>query len=50
MESIREGFCEINQYTISGISIYVNNVYGRIINLNGVDVSFNFIPKEVKLS
>ena len=50
IEPIRVGFCEINKYTISSISIYITDVFGRIINLNGVDVSFSFILKELKLT
>jgi hypothetical protein len=40
------GFNEINKYTISSITINITDVYGREINLNGVDVSFSFILKE----
>ena len=46
IEPKRVGFNEINKYTISSITIYITDVYGRIINLNGVDVSFSFIIKE----
>ena len=46
LEPTRVGFSEINKYTISSITVYITDVYGRIINLNGVDVSFNFIIKE----
>ena len=46
IEPTRVGFNEINKYTISSITIYITDVYGRIINLNGVDVSFSFIIKE----
>ena len=45
IEPIRVGFCEINKYTINIISIYITDVYGRIININDVDVSFSFILK-----
>ena len=50
IEPIRVGFCEINNYIISSISIYITDVLGRIINLNDVDVSFSFILKELKLT
>ena len=33
IEPIRVGFCEINEYTISSISIYITDVYGIIIDL-----------------
>ena len=46
LEPTRVGFSEINKYTISRITVYITDVYGRIINLNGVDVSFSFIIKE----
>ena len=46
LEPTRVGFIEINKYSISSITVYMTDVYGRIINLNGVDVSFNFIIKE----
>ena len=46
LEPTRVGFIEINKYTISSITVYITDVYGRIINLNGVDVSFSFIIKE----
>ena len=46
VEPTRVGFNEINKYTIISISIYITDVYGRIINLNGVDVKFSFIIKE----
>ena len=46
VEPIRVGFNEINKYTISSITIYLTDVYARIINLNEVDVSFSFIIKE----
>ena len=46
VEPTRVGFNEINKYTISSIAIYITDVYRRIINLNGVDVSFSFIIKE----
>ena len=50
IETLREGFCKIIKYTISSISIYITDVYGGIINLNGVDISFSFILKELQLS
>ena len=46
IEPKRVGFSEINKYTISSITVYMTDVYERIINLNGVDVSFNFIITE----
>ena len=49
VEPKRVGFSEINKYTIDSITIYITDVYGRIINLNGVDVSLSFILKD-KLS
>ena len=45
IEPVKVGFNEINKYTISSITIYITDVYRRIINLNGVDVSFSFIIK-----
>ena len=45
IEPIRVGFCEINKYISNSISIYKADVYGRIINLNDVDVSFSFMLK-----
>ena len=50
IETILVGFCKINKYTISSRSIYIIDVYERIIKLNGIDVSFSFILKELKLS
>ena len=50
LEPTRVGFNEINKYTISSITIYVTDVYGRIVNLNGVDVSFSFIIKEQQIT
>ena len=47
IEPIRVGFNKINKYTISSISIYITDVYGRTINLDGFDVSFSFILKEL---
>ena len=32
IEPIKVGFCEINKYTSSSISIYITDVYGRIID------------------
>ena len=49
VKPIGVGFNEINKYTINSITIYIIDVYGRIINLNGVDVSLSFILKD-KLS
>ena len=46
LEPTRVGFSEINKYTISSITIYITDVYERIINLNRVDVSFSFIIKK----
>ena len=46
VEPIRVGFNEINKYTISNISIYITDAHGRIIKLNGIEVSFCFIIKE----
>ena len=50
VEPIRVWFCEINKYTVSSISIYITDVCDTIININGVDVSFSFIRKDLKLS
>ena len=36
IKPIRVGYDEINNYIISSISIYITDVYGRIINVNGV--------------
>ena len=46
MQPQRVRFNEINKSIINSITIYITDVYGRIINLNGVDVSFSFIIKE----
>ena len=46
LEPTRVGFSEINKYIISNITVYITDVYGRIINLNGVDVPFSFIINE----
>ena len=44
-EPIRISYCEVNKTIINSIRIYITDVFGRIINLNGVDTSFSFIIK-----
>ena len=46
-EPIRVGFSEINKNIIDSIKIYLTDVFGRIINLNGIDTSFTLILKEM---
>ena len=46
IEPRRVGFSEINKYNIDSITIQMTDVNGRIINLNGVDVSLYLIIKK----
>ena len=46
IEPRRVGFSEINKYNIDSITIHMTDVNGRIINLNGVNVSLYLIIKE----
>ena len=46
IEPTRVGFSEINKYNIDSITIHMTDVNGRIINLNGVDVSLYLIIEE----
>ena len=46
LEPTRVGFSELNKHNIDSITIYMTDVNGRIINLNGVDVSLYLIIKE----
>lgn len=45
-EPLLVSFCEVNKTIINDIRIYITDILGRIINLNGVDTSFSFIIKE----
>ena len=46
-EPMRVGYSEINKSIINSIKIYLTDVFGRIINLNGIDTSFTLILKEM---
>ena len=46
-EPMRVGYSEINKSIINSIKIYLTDVFGRIINLNGIDTSFTLILKEI---
>ena len=46
IEPTRVGFSELNKHNIDSISIRMTDVNGKIINLNGVDVSLYLIIKE----
>ena len=48
-EPILKGFCEVNKTVINSIRIYIADALGKIINLNQVDTSFNFILKYYKI-
>ena len=50
VEPIRVGFSELNKHYIDSITIYMTDVNGRLINLNGVDVSLYLIIKEDKIT
>ena len=49
IEPNRVGFSEINKSIINSIKIYITDVFGRIINLNGIDTSFTLILKEINI-
>ena len=46
VEPKRVGFSELNKHYIDSITIHMTDVNGRIINLNGVDVSLYLIIEE----
>ena len=45
-EPTRISYCKVKKTIINSNRIYITDVFGRIINLNGVDTSFSFIIKE----
>lgn len=46
-EPNRIGYSEINKTIINSIKIYITDIFGRIINFNGVETSFTLILKEI---
>lgn len=46
-EPNRVGYSEVNRNIINSIKIYITDVFGRIINFNGVGTSFTLILKEI---
>ena len=45
-QPIRISYCKVNKTITNSIRICITNVFGRMLNLNGVDTSFSFIIKE----
>ena len=43
---LRVGYSEVNKNIINSIEIYITDIFGRIINFNGVETSFTLILKE----
>ena len=46
IEPTRVGFSELNKHNIDSITIHMTDVNGRIVNLNGIDVSLYLIIEE----